>query len=553
MIPRRRMLGLPLLGLAACARRDGADVRRMPFEGGWVGAQAERGHAWRDGSLRPAQAAGAPRRIGVAVVGAGVAGLAAARGLRLAGVEDFVVFDLEDDAGGNARGHSLAGQACPLGAHYLPVPPANNEPLVAWLHEIGLARTQAGRVVYDDRHLCHSPQERLFDAGAWHEGLLPQQPPDPRTLEQTKRLSRELAGLGRALGFAVPTHGVAWTSGHAALDAQTFSKWLKARGYDAPALLWYLDYCCRDDYGAGAAQVSAWAGIQYFASRHGLQAPRAVAGTSAGMSTDDEHAADAVLTWPEGNARLTRALQQGLGERLRTGSVVTHVEAERHAVTLSVWDARAQRVQNWMAAQVVMAVPLFIAQRLLRTPPSALAALAPQLRYAPWLVSNLQLSAPLLPRMGAAPAWDNVLRASPALGYVDAGHQSLRPDAAEAGPFVLTHYWALGGDSAMQLQAQRQRLLSGSWREWADAVVADLAQAHPDLPGKLLRADLMRYGHAMCIPLPGVRGHSALQALMSPQGRLHFAHADLSAYSVFEEAFSHGLRAGQSAARLTQA
>ncbi len=34
-----------------------------------------------------------------------------------------------------------------------------------------------------------------------------------------------------------------------------------------------------------------------------------------------------------------------------------------------------------------------------------------------------------------------------------------------------------------------------------------------------------------------------MAALWRPQGRLHFAHSDLSAYSVFEEAFFHGTRA----------
>ena len=39
-----------------------------------------------------------------------------------AGVDDFALLELEDAAGGNSRGHALGGIACPLGAHYLPVP-----------------------------------------------------------------------------------------------------------------------------------------------------------------------------------------------------------------------------------------------------------------------------------------------------------------------------------------------------------------------------------------------------------------------------------------------
>jgi hypothetical protein len=42
---------------------------------------------------------------------------------------------------------------------------------------------------------------------------------------------------------------------------------------------------------------------------------------------------------------------------------------------------------------------------------------------------------------------------------------------------------------------------------------------------------------------------AALAALAAPHRRIHFAHADLSAYSVFEEAFFHGTRAGRAAAR----
>ncbi|HEY1393507.1 MAG TPA: hypothetical protein VFV25_09015, partial [Methylibium sp.] len=300
-------------------------------------------------------------------------------------------------------------------------------------------------------------------------------------------------------------------------------------------LLGYLDYCCRDDYGAGLAQVSAWAGLHYFASRHGFHAP----------GEDDADELDAVLTWPEGNAHLAALLGRRNADRAQTASVLTRVTVGRHDVTLDVWRAAAMRSERWIARQVVLSLPLFVAARLIDAPPAALSELAPRLRYAPWLVSNLQLRAPLLERVGAPPAWDNVIQASTTLGYVDAMHQSLRP---VPGPTVLTHYWALGGQSPGELQAARHRLLNDPWPIWAEAVIADLSGVHPDLRDKLERIDLMRYGHAMCIPTPGLRGHPALAALGRPQGRLHFAHADLSAYSVFEEAFTWGDAAGARAA-----
>lgn len=62
------------------------------------------------------------RRAQVIIAGGGVAGLAAARALRLAGVQDFALLELEDAAGGNSRGTAVNGLAYPQGAHYLPVP-----------------------------------------------------------------------------------------------------------------------------------------------------------------------------------------------------------------------------------------------------------------------------------------------------------------------------------------------------------------------------------------------------------------------------------------------
>lgn len=526
------VLGLPWL--AACARRE------TGYEARWVGTAHERGHRLREtrsGSLAPPAAT---RRAGAIVVGAGIAGLAAARALMRGGAEDVQVFELEDAAGGNSRGHAMGGMACPLGAHYLPLPGAHAHEVSEWLEEIGLRRVEAGRVVYDERHLCHSPQERLFIGGAWHDGLLPPVealPADEQaaTLAQYRRFAAAVERAGAGEAFRLPSARAPWSAELAALDAVTFDAWLAREGFTAPALRWYLDYCCRDDYGAGSAQVSAWAGLHYFASRHGFHAP----------GLDDAPSGDGVLTWPEGNGWLAARLAQPLGERLHTGMVVMRVAEQRQEVEVDVWHAATQRVERWLTPQVVLALPLFVAARLLESPPPALRAAAGALRHAPWLVANLQLDRPLDDRPGAAPSWDNVVYRSRSLGYVDAMHQSLRP---HPGPTVLTIYRALGGDSAPELAAARQRLLDAPAAVWAAELIAELAQAHPDLPGRVRAVDLMRYGHAMSIPTPGVRGSAALQALAEGGRRLHFAHADLSGYSVFEEAFFHGQRAGALAA-----
>ncbi|MEO8153342.1 MAG: FAD-dependent oxidoreductase [Rhizobacter sp.] len=529
---RRRAL------LAAAASVPLAACRRSPephYDGGWVGAQHERGHRLRDLKSGSLPTPTVQRRVGVLIVGAGVAGLACARALAKARIDDVHLLDLEDVPGGNSRGHQIAGMACPLGAHYLPVPGDKATEVVELLEELGLSRIEHGKRVYDERHLCHSPQERLFIHGQWQEGLLPVHGQSEATFAQYRRFSELVTRASETLGFSIPTARSPWTAGHDALDAVTFSAWLAAQGLDAAPLRSYLDYCCRDDYGAGAAQVSAWAGLHYFASRHGFRAP--------GLHDKGEpEERDGVLTWPQGNAWLTERLAAPHRERIHTGKVVMRVDEGKQDVSIDLWDARERRAERWTAAQVVMATPLFITARLLAAPPAALQAAAAQMRYAPWLVANLHVDQVLHDLGGAPPSWDNVIHASPSLGYVNAMHQSTRP---YPGPTVLTSYWALGGDSLAQLQVQRARLLSDDWSTWARVVLDDLTQAHPDLPGKVKRIDLMRYGHAMSVPLPGVRGSAALRALLLADGRVRFAHSDLSGYSVFEEAFFHGHAAGR--------
>ena len=428
----------------------------------------------------------------------------------------------------------MGGIGCPLGAHYLPTPGEAAHEVAEWLEELGVRRTEHGRVVYDERHLCHAPQERLFIEGAWHDGLLPPVEALPadereRTLAQYRRFSASVQRWVDAAAFSIPTARTAWTAELAALDASTFTDWLAREGFDAPALRWYLDYCCRDDYGAGSAQVSAWAGLHYFASRHGFHAPG-----------DESAEREGVLTWPEGNGWLASRLAAPLGDRLHGGCVVRRVREGRDNVELDLWNEREQRVERWIAPQLVLALPLFVAARVLEAPPAALVAAAGATRHAPWLVANLHIERPPIDRGGAPPSWDNVLYRSPALGYVDAMHQSLRPHPGET---VLTAYWALGGDDAAQAASARRALLEDAADAWATRVLADLVRAHPDLPRHVTQVDLMRYGHAMSIPVPALRGHAALRALQQAQRRVHFAHADLSGYSVFEEAFFHGHRA----------
>jgi monoamine oxidase len=515
-VSRRALLVAAAAPLVAC---KGAPE----IAGGFNGISHERGHLLRGNAS--AASLLATRRTRVLIAGAGVAGLAAARALRLRGIDDFVLLELEDSAGGNSRGGSVGGIACPLGAHYLPVP-GDDAPLVQnLLEELGLRRRVAGRWQYDERHLCHSPQERLYFRGSWQDGLLPLQDVGVDTVAQYRRFSQRVEEARKAARYTVPLANAPAPSPQLALDATTFGTWLDREQLTDPHLRWYLDYCCRDDYGAGIASVSAWAGIHYFASRHGFHLP------------GDGPERDAVLTWPQGNGWLSERMAWPLGERLRTGRVVTRIASLRHGVEVDALNVATGAAERWEAEHCIVALPVFVAARVVESPPSLLQQAAARIRHAPWLVANLHLREPLDDRRGPAPAWDNVLYGTRGLGYVDARHQSLDPTP---GPTVLSWYRPLGDEAE-----GRRMLLEQPWTAWRDAMLSELSAPHPDLARKATRIEITRYGHAMAIPLPGTlkawRGRSALRA-----DRLAFAHSDWTGYSVFEEAMAAGHQAGLS-------
>ena len=532
--------------------------------GGFIGQSLDRGHAMRDRLQQglPLPAPSRTHKVQVLIAGGGIAALSAARALRMAGVSDAALLELEDSAGGNSRGGSVAGLRCPLGAHYLPVPGDDAPEVQDLLEELGVRQRVAGRWQYKDEYLCFSPQERLFFQGEWVEGLLPVHDVADSTLAQYQRFAQLVAEAMREQRFSMPVmrswrlqQGLA--PAHQALDAISFAAWLAQHQLDDAHLCWYLDYACLDDFGAGCAHVSAWAGLHYFASRHGFQAPGA---------QDEQH--ESVLTWPQGNGWLAEQLAAPAQQAgwLHTGHTVLRIAEEATGVVIDSYNNATQSMERWQAAHCIVALPTFIAARVVQNAPDFLHAAVRALDWAPWLVSNVHIREPLRDRPGAELAWDNVLYddvANGGLGYVNAGHQRL--NAQQQLPTVLTCYRALGGTSEGETaRAARQQLLSASWPQLRDQTLATLARAHADIYEKTTRVDTMRYGHAMAIPKPGAQtvlsqiGHSTATqprpqtingerttALPTPSTRrLHFAHSDWSGYSVFEEAFTRGWFAG---------
>jgi len=495
-VGRRKFLG------SGSAALVGLSLKTEPqIAGSFVNDSFQMGHLLRDrASLSPAKRV---EKFPVVIVGGGIAGLSAAWRLRKRGFSDFVLLEMNPQAGGNARWGENEITAYPWAAHYVPVPGPKTELVRELFEDLGVLRNGE----WEERYLCFAPQERLFLYGRWQEGIEPAVGLKPKDREELQRLA-ELFAKFRASGeFTIPLER-GRSARFAELDRISFADWLQEQRCDSRLVNWYMSYACRDDYGALAKETSAWAGIHYFCSR--------------------EVEEKGPLTWPEGNGWITRRLLERVGEQVRVNQLVHHISETKRGVSVFAGETEFQ------AEFVVFAAPTFLAPYLLENFPRL-----NDFVYSPWLTANLSLER-LPESRGAEPTWDSVFLDSPTLGYVDATHQSLRTHIERT---VWTFYWALVDGTPVQ---GRQLLLQKDWEYWKEAILHDLERVHSDIRQCVSRIDVMRMGHAMIRPAVGAIFSEERRRLTQRSGRVVFANSDLSGISIFEEAQYHGVQAAQS-------
>jgi protoporphyrinogen oxidase len=475
-----------------------------PIAGSFVNDSFQQGHLLRDRATFPP-----PKqklKIPVVIVGGGIAGLTAAWRLNKRGFKDFVLLEMNDQAGGNSRWGENEITAYPWAAHYVPVPGPKAIYVRELFEELGVLKD--GK--WEERYLCFAPQERLFMYGRWQDGIEPAIALTAKDREQFQRLEDQIHQYRAAGKFTVPMD-VGFSDWTVDLDRISFADWLREQRMDSKILNWYMNYCCRDDYGATTDQTSAWAGIQYFASRE----------------PEDK----GPLTWPEGNGWIVRRLLERVGQFVRTGQIVHRIVPHNGGATVFAGDTEYQ------AEFVIFAAPTFLGPYLIEGMPRL-----HDFEYSPWLTANLTLER-IPSTYGGDPTWDNVVMESPTLGYVDATHQSLRTHIDRT---VWTFYWALAEGTPAQ---NRQFLLDHDWNYWKEAILHDLERVHTDIRQCVSRIDIMRWGHAMARPTPGAIYSAERVKLRKPGGRILFANSDLSGFSIFEEAQYRGVTAAEAVLR----
>lgn len=513
------------------------------IQGQIVGANSKAGHL-----LRQRNTAGSfpspteQLETEILIVGGGISGLTAAWHLNKVGMKNFMILDLEEELGGNARWGKNEVSAYPWGAHYVPIPAEDSKLMLELLEDLGVIEgwNSVGLPIYKETYLSNDPQERIFASGKWQDGLIPKSELTATDKKQFDDFFKTMAHFrslrddtGRRF-FSIPIDESSQASpAILELDEISMLEYLQRNSWDSPRLRWYIDYCCKDDYGARADKISAWAGIHYFASRDGK-----------GANTEKGN----VLTWPEGNGWVVEKLKDRFPDKLRSSSLVFGVsESEAgsclKAPRVDFLDLKTGRTTRVSSKAVILATPRFVADRLLGTTKKH-----PQMQYSPWLVANLTLKQmpdnnshenrnqeePLL-------SWDNVIYDSPSLGYVNAGNQKLERYPHQT---VLTYYLPLSHDDPA---SARREASAKTHSQWTEEIIEDLSIAHPDIRSMVSHIDIWLWGHGMIRPTIGYIWGKDRNKLQKPVGSVFFAHTDMSGISIFEEAQYRGVKAAMEA------
>jgi protoporphyrinogen/coproporphyrinogen III oxidase len=434
-------------------------------------------------------------RVEVAVVGAGLSGLAAAYDLK---DREVLVLEAGSRPGGVCQPGSYQGVPYPAGSAYFYHDPGDQETM-AWYRELGL---EVGKA------LVAPPASALFDQGRWSPDCfsaagLGSLPFTPAVREKLLKFAADLEQYEASWDpLATPflTRPV-W-------DQCSLQDFLENIERLPPEVTAFFEPYCRSCLGAGPGAVSAWAGIYFLM---GEFSPSSRVGF-----------------FPEGNARLVQALAASLNNRLRVRQTVVGLKNGQDAVHLQVWDEANQRPWVLEAGMVILATGKFVTRRLLPPDCGWDPELFEEFRYSSYVVAALCGKLSL-----EAPGFENWVAGEPAFSDF-----ILTPRTAPPGsPRVMVVF-------APQPYGGREALLTRTPEEQGQEILTAVARHFPGIEAEVEEIHLYRFGHAQVVPYPGFIHF--LKGRVSPQeGRLILANSDMEGLPCVEAALAQGKKAAR--------
>ncbi len=279
----------------------------------------------------------AAQRADVVVVGAGLAGLTAARALAAAGL-DVAVVEARDRVGGRTVNHDLGdGQVVEAGGQF--VGPTQNR-VLALATALGIATYPThdrGARVY-----VHNGRARRFTGDVM---------PDPAALPGLALTILRVDRLSRQVPLDAP-----WRARHARRwDAVPFASWIRRTGAGRGALD-LVDVFLASGFGAPATEASLLYALWYIAGMGDERTPGTITRGIATTGGAQE------ARFVGGSQSLSTTMARALGDRVTLGAPVRAIEQDASTVTV-----RSDGAPGPPATPIV-AVPPALAARIAWTP-----------------------------------------------------------------------------------------------------------------------------------------------------------------------------------------
>ncbi|MEP0774353.1 MAG: FAD-dependent oxidoreductase [Acidobacteriota bacterium] len=481
----------------------------------------------RESFLGSAPPAGDPEQVPLVIVGGGIAGLTTAWLLR---AHRPVLLERAPRFGGASRGESWRGIDYATGAAYF-IRPEERTPIARFLEELDLSpriKTEEDPVVLGGRRFDHFWEGASTPAGA----------------AQIRRLGRYFqAVLEEEEGQLFPDIPVTDSARRAHvddLDRRSFLDHLQgvAGGPLHPHAAAVIEHYCWSSLGASMAEVSAAAGLNFYASEFGE-----------------------VCVLPGGNAavaeRLVDRLATGLPPgHLRPGCLAVDVQVVDEGVRIRYADQQG-RLHTLLARAAVLACPKFVAGKILREAEASRLAAIARLRYRAYLVANV-----LLGRSVRHDFYDLFLAGEGTAPYADLEAAAARQGATDvvlgtwARPqrerTVLTLYRPLpfdGGRAAVYDEDSH----AGYRAQFAAQLEREILPLVGARPADVVDLRLARWGHPLPVAEVGLIADGVPEALGAPfRGRVFFAQQDTWALPAFETAVTEALLTAPRVARVLE-
>ena len=274
----------------------------------------------------------------------------------------------------------------------------------------------------------------------------------------------------------------------------------------------FCEYYCWSSFGGGASEVSSYAGLNFLTAEFGD-----------------------ILALPGGNGAIASALADAVARRgvtVVTNRTAGAVRPAHGGIEVAAF--RGDDVHLYPARACVVAVPRFIAARIVADFPEARAAIVAGMKWRAYVVANVLLA------RRPQPDWYDAYRIEPLEKESAAFTDLIVADFAaseKSAHSVLTAYRALpyeGGRAELYEEAAGEK-----YAHFRDAVRRDLPPilAAVGLGERdVIDVNLARWGHPLVLAQPGQLAGGGLERLSAPLGRVVFAHQDRYGVPAIENA-----------------